>query len=65
MVILSMVLIPDRKILFSLPRHIACPRKSYFEVPEEIVEDQDQLASWAREAAARGGKRKAPTRKKG
>jgi len=29
--------------------------KSYYEVPEEIVEDQEQLASWAREAAARRG----------
>src|SRR3990172_2182747 len=33
--------------------------KSYYEVPEEIVEDDEQLASWAREAAARKKKRKA------
>jgi DNA transformation protein len=41
--------------------------KSYYEVPEEIVEDDEELASWAREAAARKGKRKgrAPARKKG
>lgn len=32
--------------------------KSYYEVPEEIVEDDEELASWAREAAARKGKRK-------
>jgi len=39
--------------------------KSYYEVPEEIVEDQEQLASWAREAAARRGMMKAPGGKKG
>jgi len=38
--------------------------KSYYEVPEEIVEDDEQLASWAREAAARKRKGKAPVRKK-
>jgi DNA transformation protein len=40
--------------------------KSYYEVPEEIVEDDEELASWAREAAARKGKRKgrAPASKK-
>lgn len=39
--------------------------KSYYEVPEEVVEDQEELASWAREAAASRGTRKAPARKKG
>lgn len=29
--------------------------KSYYEVPEEIVEDEEELASWAREAAASRG----------
>jgi DNA transformation protein len=38
--------------------------KSYYEVPEEIVEDDEQLASWAREAAALKRKGKAPARKK-
>jgi len=38
--------------------------KSYYEVPEEIVEDQEELASWAREAAARRGTGKALARKK-
>jgi len=40
--------------------------KSYYEVPEEIVEDDEQLGDWAREAAARKGKRKgrAPAAKK-
>lgn len=40
--------------------------KSYYEVPEEIVEDDEELATWAREAAARTGKRKgrAPAAKK-
>jgi TfoX/Sxy family transcriptional regulator of competence genes len=40
--------------------------KSYYEVPEEIVEDDEELASWAREAAARKAKRKgrAPAAKK-
>jgi DNA transformation protein len=40
--------------------------KSYFEVPEEIVEDDEELATWAREAATRKGKRKgrAPVAKK-
>jgi TfoX/Sxy family transcriptional regulator of competence genes len=40
--------------------------KSYYEVPEEIVEDDEELASWAREAAARKEKRKgrAPAAKK-
>lgn len=37
---------------------------SYYEVPEEIAEDEERLASWAREAAARKEKRKAPARKK-
>jgi TfoX/Sxy family transcriptional regulator of competence genes len=32
--------------------------KTYYEVPEEIVEDDEELPSWAREAAARKGKRK-------
>ena len=32
--------------------------KSYYEVPEEIVEDDEELASWAREAATRKGTRK-------
>ncbi len=39
--------------------------KSYYEVPEEIVEDQELLASWAREAAARRGTGKGPAKKKG
>ncbi len=38
--------------------------KSYYEVPEEIVEDDEELASWAREAAARKGKRKGRVRVK-
>ena len=40
--------------------------KSYYEVPEEIVEDDEELASWAREAATRKGTRKGrvPARKK-
>ena len=38
--------------------------KSYYEVPEEIVEDDEQLASWAREATALKKKGKAPARKK-
>ena len=38
--------------------------KSYYEVPEEIVEDEEELASWAREAAASRGTVKAPGRKK-
>ena len=38
--------------------------KSYYEVPEEIVEDEEELASWAREAAASRGTVKAPARKK-
>ena len=38
--------------------------KSYYEVPEEIVEDDEELASWAREAAALKKKGKAPARKK-
>jgi DNA transformation protein len=29
---------------------------SYYEVPEEIVEDQEELAAWAREAKGRGGR---------
>ena len=37
---------------------------SYYEVPEEIVEDGERLASWAREAAARKQKGKGPVRKK-
>lgn len=32
--------------------------KSYYEVPEEIVEDDEKLASWAREAATRERTRK-------
>jgi len=32
--------------------------KSYYEVPEDVVEDDEELASWAREAAARKGKKK-------
>jgi DNA transformation protein len=39
--------------------------KSYYEVPEEIVEDDGQLADWAREAAARKGKGRAPGPKRG
>ncbi len=39
--------------------------KSYYEVPEEIVEDDELLASWAREAAERKRKGKAPARKRG
>ena len=39
--------------------------KSYYEVPEEIVEDPEELASWAREAAASRGTVKAPAGKKG
>ncbi|HZD54928.1 MAG TPA: TfoX/Sxy family protein [Candidatus Aquicultoraceae bacterium] len=27
--------------------------RTYYEVPEEVVEDGDELASWAREAASR------------
>jgi DNA transformation protein len=38
--------------------------KSYYEVPEEIVEDDEQLASWAREAAAGKRRGKSPVRKK-
>lgn len=38
--------------------------KSYYEVPEEVVEDDEELASWAREAAARKGKGKAPAGKR-
>ena len=38
--------------------------ESYYEVPEEIVEDDEQLASWAREAAALKKKGKALARKK-
>jgi DNA transformation protein len=34
--------------------------KNYFEVPEEVLEDAEELTVWAREAAARKGKRKAP-----
>lgn len=34
--------------------------KSYYEVPEEIVEDEEELASWAREAAASRGMGKLP-----
>ena len=34
--------------------------KNYFEVPEEVLEDAEELTAWAREAAARKGKRKAP-----
>ncbi len=38
--------------------------KSYYEVPEEVVEDDEELVSWAREAASREGKGKGPARKK-
>ncbi|MGZ8429443.1 MAG: TfoX/Sxy family protein [Candidatus Deferrimicrobiaceae bacterium] len=38
--------------------------KSYYEVPEEIVEDDEQLASWARESAAIKRKGKATGRKR-
>ncbi len=38
--------------------------KSYYEVPEEIVEDEEELASWAREAAASRGTAKAGSRRK-
>jgi len=38
--------------------------KSYYEVPEEIVEDDEELASWAREASVVKRKGKAPARKK-
>ncbi len=38
--------------------------KSYYEVPVEIVEDDEELVSWAREAAALRGKGKGPARKK-
>jgi DNA transformation protein len=38
--------------------------KSYYEVPEEVVEDQEQLGTWAREAAARKGKGSTPARKR-
>ena len=40
--------------------------KSYYEVPVEIVEDDEELVSWAREAAARRGKGrgKGPVRKR-
>jgi DNA transformation protein len=36
--------------------------KSYYEVPEEIVEDDDELVSWARKAASIKGKRKGGSR---
>ncbi len=38
--------------------------KSYYEVPEDVLEDDEELASWAREAAARKGKGRAPIRKR-
>ncbi len=38
--------------------------KSYYEVPEEIVEDEEELASWAREAAASRGTEKGRVRRK-
>src|SRR4030065_1322527 len=38
--------------------------KSYYEVPEEIVEDDEELASWAREAAALKKKGKAAGQEK-
>lgn len=38
--------------------------KSYYEVPEEVVEDDEELASWAREAAARKRKGKTPAGKR-
>lgn len=34
--------------------------KNYFEVPGEVLEDAEELTAWAREAAARKGKGKAP-----
>jgi len=37
--------------------------KNYLEVPEAILEDGEELAAWAREAAARKGK-KGPVKKK-
>lgn len=37
---------------------------SYFEVPAEVVEDDEQLASWAVEAASRQGKGKGRAGKK-
>ena len=36
--------------------------KSYYEVPVEIVEDDEELVSWAREAAARRGRGKGPAK---
>jgi DNA transformation protein len=39
--------------------------KSYYEVPGEIIEDDEELVSWAREAAARIGKGKRKAKKKG
>jgi len=39
--------------------------KSYYEVPEEVVEDDEELASWVREAASHKLKEKAPRRKRG
>lgn len=38
--------------------------KTYYEVPAEIVEDDEQLAYWAREAASCKGKGEVPARKK-
>lgn len=38
--------------------------KNYLEVPEEILEDGEELAAWAREAAVRKGKKKALVGKK-
>ncbi|HBX42916.1 MAG TPA: competence protein TfoX [Deltaproteobacteria bacterium] len=39
--------------------------KAYYEVPGEIVEDDELLASWAREAATCRGRGKVPSREKG
>ena len=43
------------------------PSMSYFEVPPEVLEDDERLAEWAREAfgVAQAAKRKRPARKKG
>lgn len=39
--------------------------KTYYEVPEEVIEDDEMLASWAMEAAARRRKGRAPGGKQG
>lgn len=38
--------------------------KNYLEVPEEVLEDAEELTAWAREAAARKGKRTTPAGKR-